>query len=39
MDYFGKEIAELQTMLEKTGSKMKDAPEDFKKKMDEFIEV
>ena len=42
VDYFEEETQELQSMLEKTENKMKDAqdaPEDFKKKMDEFIEV
>ena len=42
VDYFEEETQELQSMLEKVGNKIKDAqdaPEDFKKKMDEFIEV
>ena len=39
MEHFGKEVRELKTSLKQMGNKMKAAPKDFKKQMDEFMEV
>ena len=39
MEHFGKEVRELKTSLKQMGKKMKAAPKDFKKQMDEFMEV
>ena len=39
MEHFGKEVRELKASLKQMGKKMKAAPKDFKKQMDEFMEV
>ena len=39
VEHFGKEVRELKQSLKQMGNKMKAAPKDFKKQMDEFMEV
>ena len=39
MEHFGKEVRELKASLKQMEKKMKSAPEDFKKSMDEFMKV
>ena len=39
MEHFGKEVRELKASLKQMDKKMKAAPQDFKKQMDEFMEV
>ena len=39
VEHFGKEVRELKTSLKQMGNKMKAAPKDFTKQMDEFMEV
>ena len=39
MEHFGKEVRELKTSLKQMEKKIKAAPTDFKKQMDEFMEV
>ena len=39
VEHFGKVVHELKTSVKQMGKKMKGAPKDFKKQMDEFMEV
>ena len=39
VEHFGKEVRELKASLKQMEKKMKAAPQDFKKQMDEFMEV
>ena len=39
MEHFSKEVRELKTSLKQMEKKIKAAPTDFKKQMDEFMEV
>ena len=39
MEHFGKEVRELKASLKQIEKKIKEAPTDFKKQMDEFMEV